>query len=443
MVPSWVDPVVARATTVIGGPAGRHTVIGAWGLAGVAAAVTLMGAAMTALGVFQKGHCVVKGWVSPDHFWRACYSDVSVVHVSSDLANRTLPYGGDTPSDQPLLSGLVMWLLSLISPRVGTDLAAQQSVFGLWAIAVVLLLAAGVVAVVLLRPTRPWQAAHLAASPVIAVLALVSVDLVGVVLVLYAVLAWQRSHPVAAGMLLGTAFLMRPYPLVVLIAIVLVARHQGPEQVRRAAQAVVAALLTGVVIFLGAWVAVGDGVLTAPRQWVESGAGYGALTLVPELLGGGLLDVAVTWIALAGWVLAVAVGWLLTRSRSRRLDVVAVAAPMTLVVMVTAQSVSTQTGLWVLPFLALSAVRWRDHLIWAGVEIVHFVGVWLYIGFGEDPGRGLPGDAYSVAVLARVAAWAWVLLQVWRAPGFSPNAAPPTVIGHAGAERRHRTTRTQ
>ncbi|UJH70076.1 hypothetical protein [Ornithinimicrobium sp. INDO-MA30-4] len=58
----------------------------------------------------------MKGWVSPDQFWRACYSDVTVVNVSSSLATRDFPYAGETPVDQPLLSGLAMWVLSWLSP---------------------------------------------------------------------------------------------------------------------------------------------------------------------------------------------------------------------------------------------------------------------------------------------------------------------------------------
>jgi uncharacterized membrane protein len=421
-IPSWSDPVVRVATGVVGGPVGRHAVLGARGLAGVAAAVTALGAGMLALGVWQKGHCLMKGWASPDHFWRTCYSDITVVHVSSSLSDRLLPYVGESPSDQPLVSGLVMWVLALVSPQSGTDVSAQQWVFTLWALAVMLLLAAGVLAVVALRPQRPWQAAHLAVSPVIALLALVSTDLLGVVLVLYAVLAWERRHPAAAGALLATAFLMRPYPLVFLIAIVLVARHQG--RVRDAAQAVVAALVTGVALYLPFVLVVPDGVLTAPRSWVESGAGYGALSLVPQLHGTPLPAPTVTWLALTGWLVAGLVGWLLTRRGTGSHDLVAVAAPMTLVVMVTAQSVPVQTGLWVLPFLALSDLRWRDHLVWAAAESLHFLAVWMHIGFSSDPGRGLPGDAYSLTIALRVLAWTWVLWQVWEAGRDRPVPGP-------------------
>ena len=117
IVPSWADPVVRRATGVIGGPTGRYAVVGARGLTGVAAALVLLGTLTLALGVWTKGHCLLKGWSTPDQFWRACYSDLPVVHVSSPLADRALPWVGDVPSNQPPLSGLAMWLLAQVSPR--------------------------------------------------------------------------------------------------------------------------------------------------------------------------------------------------------------------------------------------------------------------------------------------------------------------------------------
>src|SRR5690606_39697775 len=177
VVPSRHDRVVETATAVIGGPVGRYAAIGTRGLGVVAAALISLGTAMLALGVFQKGHCVVKGWANPDQFWRTCYSDVPVVHVTSTLAEQQLPYSG-SGSNQPLLSGLVMWLVSVVSPRAGTDVADQQSIFATWAAFAVLLLAVAVLAGIALLPEAPWHIAHLAASPVLVVLALVSTDLV-------------------------------------------------------------------------------------------------------------------------------------------------------------------------------------------------------------------------------------------------------------------------
>src|SRR5690606_13427127 len=82
-IPSWEDPVAARATGFLGGPLGRYAVVGSRGLAGVAAVLAALGAVTLGLGVWQKGHCLMKGWSTPDQFWRACYSDLPVVHVSS------------------------------------------------------------------------------------------------------------------------------------------------------------------------------------------------------------------------------------------------------------------------------------------------------------------------------------------------------------------------
>lgn len=438
VVPAWSDPVVARLTGVVGGPVGRYAVIGARGLAGVAAALVALGAAVLALGVWQKGHCLLKGWSTPDQFWRACYSDLPVVHVSSALAQRDLPWASEVPSSQPPLPGLAMWVIAQVSPRVGQEVAAQQWVFVLWALAALLLLAAGVVAAVALQPRRPWQAAHLAVSPVLVTLALVSTDLLGVTLMLLGLWAWQRQHPWPAGLLLGLALLVRPFPLVVVVAVVLVARRRGDRLA--AAQVLVGAVL-GALVVLVPLALVEPRALAPVRDWWGQGAGFGALQMVPRLVGGSVPAAATTAVAVAGWVLAVV---LAVRAASRRRahrrgaplpGVVQLSALMMIVVVLTAPSLSVQSGLWLLPWLALSARPWWEHLVWALVETLHFVTTWLHIAFASDAGRGLPPETYALVVTLRAAVWAWVLWQVWDEPDrLTPRrAARPGGAAHRPA----------
>ena len=437
VIPSWEDPVAARATGFLGGPLGRYAVVGSRGLAGVAAVLAALGAMMLALGVWQKGHCLMKGWSTPDQFWRACYSDLPVVHVSSALAQRQLPWSGEVPSTQPPLPGLVMWLLARLSPVAGPGTSAQQWVFGLWALVCVLLLAAAVLAVVALRPRRPWQAAHLALSPVLVTLALVSTDLLGIALTLLALWAWRRGHGWGTGLLLGLAALVRPFPLLVLAAIVLVAlrgtRSPGgyrvaptePGVLMRVAQVVVGTLL-GALAVLVPLLLVEPRSLTAVTTWWGSGmtASYGAVQMVPALMGTPLLPVTTAVVAVGGWVVALFLGLWLSRRARRRLGVVQLAAVMTAVVALTAPSLPVQSGLWVLVFLALSSRPWWEHLGWALVETAHFVATWLHIAFASDPGRGLPPEAYAVAVTLRAAAWVWILWRVWDEPDpFAPRSA--------------------
>ena len=44
---------------------------------------------------------------------------------------------------------------------------------------------------------------------------------------------------------------------------------------------------------------------------------------------------------------------------------------------------TVQSGLWVLPLLVLSARPWWEHLVWAGVETLHFVATWLHIALAR------------------------------------------------------------
>jgi hypothetical protein len=429
-VPSRRDAVVATVSGFMGGPVGRHAVIGARGLVGVAAALTVVASVVIALGVWQKGHCLLKGWSNPDQFWRMCYSDLPVLHVTSGLADRSLPYVDGAPIDQAPLSGTAMWLISLVSPEAGTGVPAQQWVFGIWAVLALLLLAAGATAVVALRPRRPWQAAHLVASPVLVVLALVSTDLLGIAMTLWALWCWRTGRLGTAGALFGLAALVRPYPLVFLAAAVFLALRSGRPVGRLLASA---ALAVAVVVL--PLLVLDDGVLHPVRVWWAAGPGYGGMSLVPHLLGSPLSASAATGIALAGWVLALGLGAVLAFRSATPPGLARLAGPMLLVVVLTAKAVPVQTGLWLLPVLALSAVVWRDHLVWAATELVHFVTVWLHIGFGSDPGKGLPGDTYALFVLLRMAGWAWVVWQVWWAvPRRVPEApgAPATVGGSYG-----------
>lgn len=438
LVPSWADPVVRAATGVVGGPAGRYAAIGARGLAGVASALVLLGTLTLALGVWTKGHCLMKGWSTPDQFWRGCYSDLPVVHVSSVLAERMLPWVGQTPSSQPPLPGLVMWLISLVSPEAGQGLGAQRWVFVLWALLCVGLLAAGVLAVVALQPRRPWQAAHLAVSPVLALLALVSTDLLGVTLVLLALWAWRRERVWVAGPLLGLALLVRPFPLLVLVAMVVVAWRTGR---RMAALQVVVGTVLGALVVLLPLVTVEPQAMTAARQWFGQGAGYGALQMVPQLMGLTMPAALTVWVALTGWIIALALGvWLGTRP-GRRVGVVQLSAAMLAVVVLTSASLSVQSGLWVLPLLALSARPWWEHLVWAGVEALHFLATWLHIAFSSDPGRGLPPETYALVVVLRAAAWTWILWRVAEEHPADAGRARRPRVGDAWSGARQGTSR--
>jgi hypothetical protein len=387
----------------------RDTARSAWQ---PAAAVLIGLSSLTmAFAVLQKSHCFSKGWNTPDQFWHMCYSDLPIVYQSAGLGHA-MPYASGTqPLDQPVISGLVMWLVGLAVPD-GSALVQQQWYFALWAVLATVMVMTLVAVTAASVPSAPWRAAQVALSPVLVVAALVSVDLLGVLLASVALLAWGRSKIVLAGVLFGLAISARSYPLVLVVAIGLLAVRSGRVAVWRKLAATTVA--TWFVVSLP-WIVVNaDGLISVYRTWWKSDAGYGSVWIVPSLLGRGLPQGTVTVVAILGWVLALVVGALFALGLDRRPTVAEISLVMLVIVLVTGKAVPIQAGLWLLPLVALIGLKWRDHLIWAGFEVSYFVAVWLYIAGLSKAERGLPKGLYSVILGLRVAAMLYLLVQVWR-----------------------------
>jgi Glycosyltransferase family 87 len=412
VAPTRIDPVAASASEFIGGSLGRYAALvgrgarSAWQPA--AAVLAGLSSVAVALGVLQKAPCFTGGWTNQSQFWHACYSDLP---VGSDLG-RAMPYLPGVPHlDQPLISGLVMWLVGLAVPD-GSAVVRQQWYFALWAVLITVMVMALVIVTAASVPRAPWRAAHVALSPVIVLAALVSVDLLGVLLASVALWAWGRNKVVWAGVLLGLAISARSYPLVLLIAIGLLAVRSGRVAAWR--RLAVATLATWLAVSLPWLVLNSDALLSVYRSWWRAGASYGSLWMVPGLLGHGLPQGRVTILVLVGWAGAAVVGAIFALSLNRRPTVAEVSLVMLVIVVVTGKTVPVQAALWLLPLIALVGLKWRDHLIWAGCEATYFVAVWLYIAGISKPDRGLPSGGYSTLLLLRIAAWLYVLVQVWR-----------------------------
>jgi uncharacterized membrane protein len=433
VAPTRIDPVAASASEIIGGPLGRYAAVArrtaSTGWQPAAAVLVGLSSVAVALGVLQKGHCLTKGWSSPDQFWHACYSDLP---VSSGIGHA-MPYLSGAPHlDQPLISGVVMWLVGLVVPQ-GSVLARQQWYFALWAVLVAMIVMTLVVVTAASVPRAPWRAAHVALSPVLVLAALVSVDLLGVLLASVALWAWGRNKVLLAGFVLGLAISARTYPLVLLLAIGLLAVRSG--KLGAWSRLAGTALATWLAVSLPWLVMNADGLFAVYRSWWRSAAGYGSVWLVSGLLGQSLPQDRVTALAILGWVVAVLVGAAFALSLDRRPTVAEVSLVMLVIVVVSGKAMPVQAGLWLLPLIALVGLRWRDHLLWAGVEAIYFVAAWLYIAGISMPDRGLPPGFYAFLTLLRMAAWLFVLVQVWRvAKSRAPAASSAPALESAQSQ---------
>ncbi|MDQ2756845.1 MAG: hypothetical protein M3Y71_09830, partial [Actinomycetota bacterium] len=142
--------------------------------------------------------------------------------------------------------------------------------------------------------------------------------------------------------------------------------------------------------------------------------GFGSVWLLPQLAGYPLPPGAVTSLAVLGWVAALVTGALLALAAPRRPTVAEVSLVMVAIVLATGKSVPVQSSLWLVPLVALVGLAWRDHLVWAGAEALHFGAVWLYIAAISVPDRGLPAGWYATFLVLRLTAMLWLVNRTWR-----------------------------
>ncbi|MBD2759555.1 DUF2029 domain-containing protein [Yimella sp. cx-573] len=404
-VPSRGEGVVGWATEVIGGPTGRYGAIGRRGASYAVTVLSALASVFVALGVVQKHSCVEKGWGAPESLWRACYSDLAV-----GLTGNGGPWAAGGPGEnQPMLTALLQWLLRQVTPT-GSSLAVQQYYFAFGAVLIALAIAATVIALTAALPGTPWLAAHAALSPVLVTASLVSMDAFGVALATIGLVLWMRDKPLAAGVLLGLAVLARSYPLIIIAAIVLVALRDG--RTRELTKLLVGAA-AAVGVCLAAALAVGGDPFAVYQNWNRAAAGYGSPWLVLSILKIKVDAATLTWLAVAGWLLALLVGAHLVRRPRHATPLPALVLTMLVIVMCTGKAFPVQQAIWVLPLLALTAMRWREHLVWAGVEIVYFVMTFLYIASSSDPNKGVAPAMYVVFAMVRLIAYAGLAWVSW------------------------------
>ncbi|MEO3937328.1 hypothetical protein V3N99_11285 [Dermatophilaceae bacterium Soc4.6] len=413
--PSEQDPVVHAASEVVGGPIGRYAAPLVHGVRQTAALLAAAAALPMGLAVVERAHCLGSGWSTPDQFWHLCFSDLPATYKDSGLSVGLGPFltgGSGAPSvGQPPLTALVMSGLAQLVPD-GTSAQRMLWYFGLWAALAAVLIAVSVWWTAMSVPRFPLRAAHLALSPVVVLTVVVAPDVLGVALVAGGLWAWGRSRLVLAGVLLGLAVSARTYPVLILLAMLLVSLRAG--RLRPWLQSAGAVLATVVVVVGGLLVLNPAAALAAYRGWAGAGAGFGSLWVLPQLAGYPLPPGAVTTFAVLGWVAALVTGALLALAAPRRPTVAEVSLVMVTIVLVTGKSVPVQSSLWLVPLVALVGLAWRDHLVWAGAETLHFVAVWLYVAAISVPDRGLPAGWYAFFLGLRLTGMLWLVNRTWR-----------------------------
>lgn len=443
VVPSWTDPLVARASRIVGGPLGRRAVIGRQWFWTPLRVVLLFATITLALGWLGKAPCLQAyrdsagalqvDWHDGRQYKAMCYSDTIPLYTIERLDQSGLagfPYATSwiehrgEPGEQlrymeyPVLTGMYQWVSAQLAH--GWTAVAKSGWLPTSAAAIVYfdisalgLTAAWLVtvwALVLLRPQRPWDAALAALSPLVIVHAFTNFDALATALATTGLLAWARRRPVLAGVLLGLGGATKFYPLLLLGPIMLVCLRA--RRLRPGLTAVAVAALSWTVVNL-------PFALLFPSGWAEffrlnnrRGADPDTLYTVVSgftgwpgfdgMLHAGQVPVTLNLVSTTLFALACgAIAWVAwTAPRPPPLGALCflVVAAFLLVNKVW----SPQYSLWLVPLAVLAYPRWKPVLAWMTVDALLWAPRMAYY-LGPDH-KGLPIEPFLGAVLIRDAA---------------------------------------
>lgn len=445
VAPTRDDGFVAASSHVAGGPLGAHARPHPFWTALRVALVLVSLAAV--LGLARTAPCSSGGWWGDDRYSALCYSDLPYAYVELGPAERVVPYADsqqrwpDTTATPPV--AVAQWLAGTAThallgwpdvdaradqPRsdvVGSAQVEQEATTYFFVVAL-LLYGSAALAVWLVARTRgrrPWDAVALAAAPVLVLTGTIGWDLLAVALAVGAWAAWSRGRPVLAGLVAGLGVATAFWPVVVLVAVVLVAGRAGRRS--DAGLAVLAATTTWTVVQLPALRLGLDGWWQTVTPRLGEPASYGSLWHLATEAGdpvptGLLTALVVAWCALV----AAGTAWLAWRSARPRVPQLALLLLMG--VLVAWPVYSPQQVLWLLPLAVLARPRWADLLVWQAAEAIYFLAIWMHLS-GATVDDGTVDKVYAGAIVLRVAAQLWFLSRVvrdLREPWGDPVAQP-------------------
>ncbi len=443
VIPTWTDPTVRRASEVIGGPLGRHAIVGRAPWLTPLRVCLLMAIVILIFGWLFKSACIQQGpngaggvtldqsgqrpWIT------GCYNDVVPLYGSHKLDTQAMPYktswidtdGTTHYMEYPVITGYFMWGVSELGKYYGKfagnvglpiplDVAAY---FTIGAIILALFYLWAVASTARIARRRVWDVAIMCLSPLLIVHSFTNWDLLAIGMTAGAMAAWARGRPVLAGALIGLGTAAKLYPVLLLGPLLLLALRSGRFRglVRTTIAAAVVWLVVNVPIMYlyptgwyefiklnserpaeyDSWYAIYTSLSGSHLFDTTSGADSPTFLNVLSLGLFGVACALIAWFALS----------VRRRPRLAQLIFLVVAA-----FLLTNKVWSPQYSLWLLPLVVLALPRWRPVLVWQFAEAV----VWMLLMFyfaGVDNkglsiypfiGAAIVRDVLLIALIVRV-----------------------------------------
>lgn len=463
VLPSRSDEVAAAASSIVGGPVGRHAAIGrsrAWTPIRV---LFLLALCALALGWFGKSGCLQQAsdsspagstlrlnWDNQRQYTNLCYSDVIGLYGAEKLDDGAFPYraywyeqGPDGQQmkrymEYPVITGLYMYGVAWVAQQWDSahekwGIPAALDVvlfFDLVALGLALFWLVTIWATALTARTRVWSAWLAALSPLVVVHIFTNFDAIAMAMVALAILCWARRNPWLAGVFIGLGTAAKLYPVLLLVVLLVLCLRAG--KVREFTEAAVSAAVVWVLVNLPIFMLYRNGWWEFFRYNNDRPAERDTLYRIISDAGGFRWNIdllnALSLALVILVVIGVAVVALVAPQRPRLAQL---AFLMVAGFLMVNKVWSPQYSLWLVPLAVLAIPHTRLLFAWMVIDAL----VWIpRMGLYLDPDRRwLPEQWFTAAIVLRLimvlALCAVVLWEIWhpaddlvrRAPGSPPD----------------------
>lgn len=394
----------------------------------------------------------VANWDNQRAYYELCYSDTVPLYGAELLSQGKFPYksswvekdsNGKTQirydgqravryMEYPVLTGVYQYVsmalaktYTALSKFIALPVVAEVVVFfDVAALGLSLAWLGTVWASARLAGRRVWDAALIAASPILIFQAFTNFDALATALAVGGLLGWARRRPLLAGALLGLGVAAKLYPLLLLGPLLVLAIRTG--RLGEWGRAAVATVATWLLVNLPVMV-------LYPRGWseffrlnarrgddmdslynvVKSFTGWRGFD--PELGFWQPPTVLNTVVAVLFLLCCAAIGYI-ALTAPRRPRVMQLAFLVIAAFLLTNKVWSPQFSLWLVPLAVLAVPHRRILLAWMTIDAAVWVPRMFYLyGTGN---RGLPEQWFTAAVLLRDVAvlmlCALVIRQIYR-----------------------------
>ena len=465
-LPSRNDVLAAALSTVVGGPVGRHALVGRTRILTPVRVMFMIALVFLAMGWSTKSPCLqtigtgapdqrVANWNNERAYYELCYSDTVPLYGAELLSQGKFPYksswleldsagkprkqfDGSTAvryMEYPVLTGLYQYVsMSLAKTYTAVAKASKLPLlsgvaevvmfFNIAAFGLALAWLATVFATARLAGRRIWDAALVAASPILIFQIFTNFDALATALATGGLLAWARRRPGLAGILIGLGVAAKLYPVLLLLPLLVLGVRTGRlgDAVRTSAIAVIT------------WAAINLPVaLLYPRGWSEFFRLNSRRTqdmdslfnVIKSFTGWPGLDpnlgfwqppIVLNAVVAAVFLLCCAAISYIALTAPQRPRVAQLAFLVVAAFLLVNKVWSPQFSLWLVPLAVLALPHRRVLLAWMTVDALVWIPRMMYL-YGEQ-NKGLPEQWFTVTVLIRdlavVVLIALVIRQIYR-----------------------------